>query len=70
MTANMRLKSSQTTDRGESGETAFYNVSHGIAIVVFVVGCAYLVGGENASEVEETVAWIIEIGLRLTARVH
>jgi hypothetical protein len=38
--------------------------------VVFVVGCAYLFGRENASELEETVGWIIEIGLRLDARVH
>jgi len=66
----MRLKSIQTTDRGERGEAAFYNVSHGFALVVFVVGCAYLFGGENASELEETFGRIIEIGRRIDARVH
>ena len=66
----MRLKPIQTTDRGESSETEFYNVSHGVVIVVFVVGCAYLFGRENASKLEETVGWVIEIGLRLDARVH
>ena len=66
----MRLKSSQTTDRGERGEAAFYNVSHGVAFVVFVAGRAYLFGGENASEREETFDWIIEIGRRIDARVH
>ena len=70
VTANMRLKSGQTTDRGERGEAAFYNVSHGVAFVVFVVGCAYLFGGENASELEETFGWIIKIGWRIYARVH
>ena len=68
--ANMRLKSSQTTDCGERGEAAFYNVSHGVIIVVFVVGCADLFGGENASELEETFSWIIEIGRRIDTRVH
>jgi hypothetical protein len=67
---NMRLKSSRTTDRSERGEAAFYNVSHGVAFVAFVVGCAYLFGGENASELEETFSWIIEIGWRIDARVH
>lgn len=66
----MRLKSSQTTDRGERGEAAFYNVSHGVAFAVFVVGCAYLFGGENASELEETFDWIIEIRRRIDSRVH
>ena len=68
--ANMRLKSSQTTDRGERGEAAFNNVSHGVPFVVFVVGCAYLFCGKNASEPEETFVWIIEIGRRIDARVH
>ena len=66
----MRLKSGQTPDRGERGEAAFYNVSHGVAFVVFVVGCAYLFGGENSSELEETFNWIIEIGRRIGARIH
>ena len=70
VTANMRLKSSQTTDRGERGEAAFNNVSHGVAFVVFVVGCAYLFGGENASELEETFGWIIKIRRRVDARYH
>ena len=50
----MRFKSSQTTDRGERGEVAFYNVSHEVTFVVFVIRCTYLFGGENASELEET----------------
>ena len=50
----MRHESSQTTGRGERGGTAFNNVSHGVAIAIFVVGCAYLFGGENPSELEET----------------
>jgi hypothetical protein len=62
VTANMRLKSIQITDRGERAEAAFYNVLRAVAIAVFVVGCAYLFGGENASELEETFVWIIEIG--------
>ena len=66
----MRLKSTQTTDRGECGEATFYNISHGFAFGVFVVGCAHLFGGENTSELEETVDWIIEIGRRIDARVH
>ena len=66
----MRLKSTQTTDRGERGEAAFNNVSHGVTFVVFVVGCAYLFGGENASELEETFDWIIKIGWRINPRVH
>ena len=66
----MRLKFVQATDRGERGEAAFYNVSHGVAFVVFVVGCAYLFGGENAPELEETFNWIFEIGWRIDARVH
>ena len=45
----MRHESSQTTGRGERGGTAFNNVSHGVAIAVFVVGCAHLFGGENPS---------------------
>ncbi len=48
----MRLKSSQTTERGERGVAEFHNVSRGDAIVACVVGCAYLFGGENASELE------------------
>ena len=39
----------------------FYNISHGVTFVVFVVGCAYLFCRENALELEETVIWIIEI---------
>jgi len=66
----MRLESIQTTDRGERGEAAFNNVSHGVAIVVFVFGRAYLFGGENASELEETIDGIIKIGRRPDARVH
>ena len=66
----MRLRSSQTTNRGEHGEAAFNNVSHGVAFVVFVVECAYLFGGENASELEETFDWIIKIGRCIDARVH
>ena len=65
----MRLKSSQTTDRGERGKAAFYNVSHGVAFAVFVVRSAYLFGGENASELEETFE-VIEIGRFIDARVH
>ena len=38
--------------------------------MVSIVGCAYLFGRENASELEETVGWIIEIGLLLDARAH
>jgi hypothetical protein len=40
--------------------------------VVFqvVFGCAYLFGGENASEIEEAFGWIIETGRRIDARVH
>ena len=66
----MRLKSTQTTDCGERGVATFYNVSHGFVFVVFVVGCAYLFGGENASELEESFVWIIEIGRHIDARVH
>ena len=36
----------------------------------FVVGCAYLFGGKNASELEETIDGIIKIGWRTGARVH
>ena len=61
----MRLKSSQTTDRGERGEAAFNNVSHGVTFVVFFVECAYFFSGENASELEETFGWIIKIGRRV-----
>ena len=64
------LKSSQTTDRGERGEAVFYNISHGVVFVVFVVGCAYLFGGENASEFDETFGWIIKIRSCIDARVH
>jgi hypothetical protein len=39
-------------------------------VFVFVVGCAYLFGGENASELEEAFGWIIEMGRRIDARVH
>lgn len=70
VTANMRLKSSPTTDRGERGVATFYDVSHGLVFVVFVVGGAYLFGGENASELEESFVWIIEIGRRIESRVH
>jgi len=38
--------------------------------MVFVVGCAYLFGGENASELEETFGWIIKIRWRIDARLH
>ncbi len=69
VTANMRLKSSQTTERGERGVAEFHNVSHGFAIVACVVGCAYLFGGDNAS-VLEMIIWIIEIGQRIDTRVH
>ena len=70
VTANMRLKSSQTTDRGKGGEAAFYNVSHEVAFAVFVVGCAYLFGRENASELKETFYRVVEIGRPMNARVH
>ena len=66
----MRLKSGQTTDRGERSEAAFNNVSHGVALMVFVVGYVYLLGRENASELEETFGRIIKIGRRIDARVH
>ena len=66
----MRLKSSQTTDRGECGEATFYDISHGVTLVVFVVGGAHLFGRENTSELEETFSWIIEIRQRIDARVH
>ena len=61
----MRLKSIQITDCGERAEAAFYNVLRAVAIAVFVVGCAYLFGGENASELKETFVWIMEIGRRI-----
>ena len=70
VTANMGLKSSQTTDRGERGVAAFHNVSHVFAIVEFLGGCPYLFGGENPSELKETVNWINEIGPRIGARVY
>jgi hypothetical protein len=57
----MRLKSSQATDRNTCGEAAFYNVSHEVAFAVFVVGCAYLFGRENASELKETFYRVVEI---------
>jgi hypothetical protein len=66
----MRLISIQTTDRGERGDAALYNVSHEVIFVVSAVGTANLFGGENASEPEETFAWISEIGWRIDARVH
>ena len=58
----MRLKSSQTTNRGGRGETAFCNVSDWVAFAVSVVGCLYLFGRENPSELKETVKWKSEIG--------
>ena len=70
ITANMKLTSIQTTDRSERGEAAFNNVSHGGAFMVLVVGCAYLFGGEDASEPEETFGRIIKIGRRIHTRVH
>lgn len=59
--ANMRLKSIQTTNCGEHGRAAFYNISHMLVVVVSVIWHAYLFGGENASELEEMFGWIIEI---------
>jgi hypothetical protein len=38
VTANMRLKPIQTTDRGESGVTAFYNVSMGSPLWCLLLG--------------------------------
>jgi hypothetical protein len=64
----MRLKSSQTTDRGEYGEAAFYNVPQEVSFVVYVVGRAYLFGRENASELKETLGRVVEIGRRIDAR--
>ena len=66
----MGFKPVQTTNRGECGEAAFDNVSHGVAFVVFIVGCAYLFSGENASELKETFGWIIKVGRRIDARIH
>ena len=39
-------------------------------IVGFIAGRLYLFGGENASELEETVMWINELGRYIDARVH
>ena len=58
----MRGKSSQTTNRGERGEAAFYNISHRLIVEVFVVGRAYIIGGENTLQLEKTFCWIAEIG--------
>jgi len=64
----MRLISIQTTDRGERGEATFYDVSHEVIFAVSAVGSANLFGGENASELEETIDWIIEISRHTNAR--
>ena len=48
---------------------AFYNVSHRVTFVVSVVWRVHLFSRENASELEETFDWIIEIW-RIDARVH
>ena len=66
----MRLKSIQTTDRSERSEAVFYNVSYRVAFVVFIVGCAYLFGGENASELKETLDGIIKIRRCIHTRAH
>ncbi len=70
VTANVRLKTSQTTDRGERSKAVLYNVSHAVAIVVFVIRIAYLLGGEDASELEETINRIIELGRPIFTRIH
>ena len=63
----MRLESIQTTDRGEA---AFDNISHGVAVAIFIAGSAYLFGRENASELEETFGGVTETGRHTSARAH
>lgn len=48
----------------------FYDVLHGVASGVFVVGYACFFSRNNASELEETFEWIIKVGWCIKARVH
>ena len=57
----MRLKSGQTSNCGEQGESAFYNLSDWVTFAVSVVRCLHPFSGENASELEETFGWKTEI---------
>jgi hypothetical protein len=68
--ALMRLKPIKTTNRGECGVTTFDHESHGAALQVQTVGFPYLSGSENASEFEEAILGVVELGLRVVPRVH
>jgi len=63
----MGFESGQTTNRGARGGA---DVSHGVTVVVLVVGFAYLSGGENGAEPEKTILGIVELGLGIIARAH
>lgn len=67
--SNKGHKLAQTTD-SETGHVAiFENVTNGIALSVLAVGVLDLVGGENASKVQETVVRELEIRRYIVASI-
>lgn len=66
----MRLEPSKTTNCGECGVTAFDHKLHRVVLPVLIVGLTYLSGGENASEHEEMMHGVVELGLCVVPRVH
>ena len=62
-------KLAKTTD-SETGHVAvFENAMNGIALSVLAVGVLDLVGGENASKVQETVVWELELRRYIVASI-
>ena len=68
--AHVRLEPVKTTNRRAGSVTVLDDVSYWIAFQVLAVGLLDLSGGENALEPVKTIVGVVELGGRVTSRVH